>query len=202
VWIDATQPARELRVFGMTLLERLLRALLQAGGELREVRVELPAGAPVPATLPAEILAALPLRWSNQAAAFAQRFRRARADAQESLLALSADTVVDTRLLLHFQSTTGSLAFVGRGAGPSGALLRLENELPGVADGDADLAALAERALATGAARAFTAADFESYIVSLRRSLDPYVLRSGTRRAATVSSASCSSRTTRARPTS
>ena len=116
VWIDATQPACELRVFGMTLLERLLRTLLQNGGELREVRVELPAGAAPPAGLPAELLAALPLRWSNPAASLAQRFRQALADAQEPLLAFSADTVVDARLLLHFQSATGSLAFVGAGA--------------------------------------------------------------------------------------
>jgi len=177
VWIDATQPACELRVFGMTLLERLLRTLLQSGGPLREVRVELPAGAPAPATLPAEILAALPLRWSNQAAPFAQRFRRALADAREPLLALSADTVVDARLLLHLQTATGSLAFVGHGSEPQGALLRLENPLPGVAEGDSDLVALAKRALETGAARAFTAADFDGYIANLRRTLDPYVLR-------------------------
>jgi phosphatidylglycerophosphate synthase len=161
----------------MTLLERLLRALAQTGGELREVRVELPAGAPVPATLPGDVLAALPLRWSNPRTSLAQRFRQALADAQEPLLALSADTVVDERLLLHFQSATGSLAFVGRGAESRGALLRLENELPGIAEGDGDLVALAERALATGAARTFTAADFDGYIANLRRSLDPFVLR-------------------------
>ena len=161
----------------MTLLERLLRALLETGGELREVRVELPAGAPVPATLPAELLAALPLRWSNPEIPLAQRFREALTDAQEPLLALSADTVVDTRLLQHFQGMTGSLAFVGGADGQRGALLRLENELPGIADVDGDLVALAERALASGAARAFTATEFEGYITNLRRSLDPYVLR-------------------------
>ena len=177
VWIDATQPACELRVFGMTLLERLLRTLLQNGGELREVRVELPAGAPPPAGLPADLLSALPLRWSNPAAGLAQRFRQALADAQEPLLAVSADTVVDARLLLHFQSATGSLAFVGGGAESRGALLRLENELPRLSERDRDLVALAERALATGAARAFQASEFDGYNANLRRSLDPYVLR-------------------------
>ena len=177
VWIDATRPASELRVFGMTLLERLLRTLLEIGGELREVRVELPAGASPPATLPAEILAALPLRWSNHGVPLARRFRAALTDAQEPLLALSADAVVDTRLLRHFQGVTGSLAFVGGQGAQRGALLRLENELPGTADGDGDLVALAERALATGAARAFTATEFKGYITNLRRSLDPYVLR-------------------------
>jgi phosphatidylglycerophosphate synthase len=177
VWIDATQPASELRVFGMTLLERLLRALLETGGELREVRVELPAGAPAPATLPADLLAALPLRWSNPGSPLAQRFREALTDAQEPLLALSADAIVDTRLLQHFASMTGSLAFIGGEDGRRGALLRLENALPGIADSDDDLVALAERALAGGAARPFSAGDFEGYITNLRRSLDPYVLR-------------------------
>ena len=176
VWIDATQPACELRVFGMTLLERLLRTLIQNGGELREVRVELPAGA-APAALPADLVAALPLRWSSPEAPIAQRFRRALAEAQEPLLAIAADTVVDARLLLHFQSATGSLAFVGPAAESRGALLRLENELPGVAADDRDLAALAERALATGAARAFQSSEFDGYNPNLRRSLDPYVLR-------------------------
>jgi hypothetical protein len=120
----------------MTLLERLLRTLLQNGGVLREVRVELPAGATRPAGLPAELVAALPLRWSNSAAPIAQRFRLALEDAQEPLLAISADTVLDARLLLHFQSATGSLAFVARGPEPGGALLRLENALPGIAEGD------------------------------------------------------------------
>jgi len=161
----------------MTLLERLLRALLETGGELREVRVELPAGAPAPETLPAELLAALPLRWSNGASPLAQRFREALSDAQEPLLALSADAIVDTRLLQHFESTTGSLAFVGGEDGRRGALLRLENELSGIADTDGDLVALAQRALASGAARAFTASEFEGYITNLRRSLAPYVLR-------------------------
>ena len=161
----------------MTLLERLLRALRETGGELRAVRVELPAGAPVPATLPADLLAALPLHWSNESAPLAQRFREALADAQEPLLALSADAVVDTRLLQHFASVTGSLAFVGGEGEQRGALLRLENELPGIADSDGDLVALTERALANGAARAFAAGEFEGYITNLRRTLDPFVLR-------------------------
>jgi phosphatidylglycerophosphate synthase len=179
VWIDATRPARELSVFGMTLLERVLRSLLQIGGELREVRIELPAGEPAPTTLPADLLDALPRRWSNADVPLAQRFRQALADAQEPLLALSADTVVDARLLAHFESATGSLAFVAPGteAAPGGALLRLENELPGLTDADGDLVALAQRALASGAARTFTATEFEGYIANLRRSLAPYVLR-------------------------
>jgi phosphatidylglycerophosphate synthase len=161
----------------MTLLERLLRTLLQNGGVLREVRVELPAGATRPAGLPPDLVAALPLRWSNSAAPIAQRFRLALEDAQEPLLAISADTVVDARLLLHFQSATGSLAFVARGPEPGGALLRLENPLPGLAEGDRDLTALAKRALATGAARAFRDSEFDGYNANLRRSLAPYVLR-------------------------
>jgi phosphatidylglycerophosphate synthase len=164
-------------VFGMTLLERLLRTLLQNGGVLREVRIELPAGAPPPAWLPPELRAALPLSWSNSDAPIAQRFRHALAEAQEPLLAIAADCVIDARLLQHFQSASGSLAFVGPASESRGALLRLENELPGVAAGDRDLLALAERALASGAARAFSASEFDGYNANLRRSIDPYVLR-------------------------
>jgi phosphatidylglycerophosphate synthase len=175
--VDATQPACELRLFGMTLLERLLRTLVQSGGVLREVRIELPAGANPPAGLPADLLAALPLCWSSSSLPIAQRFRLALEDAQEPLLAVSADTVVDARLLQHFQSATGSLAFVAPGPEPGGALLRLENPLPGLSGGDRDLAALAGRALATGAARAFTGSEFDGYNANLRRTVSPYVLK-------------------------
>lgn len=159
----------------MTLLEHALRALLETGAELREVRVELPAAAPTPETLPAELLAALPLRWSRANTPLAQRLRAALEGEQTPLLALSADAIYDSRLLRHFASASGGLAFVGGEDGGRGALLRLEKALPEPASGG-DLVALAERVLASGAARAFTPAEFDGYIKNLRRSLDPYVL--------------------------
>ena len=43
-------PGGEIRMFGMTLLERLLRGLLQTGARFREVRVELASNAPTSCT--------------------------------------------------------------------------------------------------------------------------------------------------------
>ena len=46
VWIDATMPGSDMRVFGMTLLERVLRGLLDAGTPFGEVCIELAPDAP------------------------------------------------------------------------------------------------------------------------------------------------------------
>jgi len=98
IWIDATMPGSEIRVFGMTLLERLLRALTQTGASPSEVRVELAAGAPIPASLPRTLIETLPLHWSREDLPLAERFERAVQAAEgDPVLALSADTVVDTR---------------------------------------------------------------------------------------------------------
>ena len=56
IWIDATNPRSELRIFGMTLLERQLHTLLEAGLEPTEVYVQLASEtAPLPSLLPATL---------------------------------------------------------------------------------------------------------------------------------------------------
>jgi phosphatidylglycerophosphate synthase len=55
--------------------------------------------------------------------------------------------------------------------------MRLESELPENAAGDANLLAIAERAMRTGAAKEFAESDFKGYIGMLRRHLPPYLFR-------------------------
>jgi phosphatidylglycerophosphate synthase len=162
----------------MTLLEQLLRGILQAGAALREVRVELPADASIPTSLPPNLLAALPLRWSRQAAPPARRLAGALRDAAgEPVLAFAADTVVDARVIKHLFDSAGNIAFVSGEGAERGALLRLESEPAGIADDDADLLALAEWTVRTGASKELAESDFDSYIVNLRRTLPPYLFR-------------------------
>jgi len=179
VWIDATRPDAGIRVFGMTLLERLLRGLVAAGVEADDVHVELSGDAEIP-PLPAEVLQELPLSWSRGDEPVALRLRKALEKAPgESLLALSDDTIVDTRVLAHLAQTSGTVAFVdsdGHGGRP-GAALRLEGPPTRGSDEDADLASIAERALREGDATPLRLDQFEGYITSLRRALEPYAIR-------------------------
>ncbi len=181
VWIDATGASLALRVFGMSPLERLLRALLASGARISEVRVELPDGEQAPSSLPSRLAAALPLRWSPGNAPLARRLQSALGEAGgEPLLALAADTVVDTRVMAQLAETTGSMAFLGAAqgdTGPGGTVMRLEHALPEISDADADLVAIAERATGSGAIAKLEDGDFDAYIVDLRRTLAPYVLR-------------------------
>jgi hypothetical protein len=171
-------PGSEICMFGMTLLERLLRGLQQTAAALNEVRVELAAGAPIPDSLPEKLVAALPLRWSRDDLPLAQRFERAMREAEgDPVLALAADTAVDTRVIGHLCEATGSYAFIHGDGEERGALLRVESELPESAEGDTSLLLIAERAIRIGAAKEFAESDFSGYIAMLRRHLAPYLFR-------------------------
>jgi len=178
IWIDATMPSSEIRMFGMTLLERLLRGLQQTGATFREIRVELAGGAPIPDSLPGKLVAALPLRWFRDDRPLSQRFERALRDAGgDPVLALAADAAVDTRVIAHLCATSGSFAFIHGEGEERGAVLRLESELPESAEGDTSLLLIAERAIRIGAAKEFAESDFSGYIALLRRHLAPYLFR-------------------------
>ena len=100
-------------MFGMTLLERLLRGLQQTRATFSEIRVELAGGAPIPDSLPEKLVAALPLQWSRDDHPLAQRFERAmRAADGDPVLALAADTAVDARVIAHLCEATGSFVFI------------------------------------------------------------------------------------------
>ena len=180
VWIDATGANHALRVFGMSLLERLLRGLRASGARLSEVRVELPDGESAAGFLPDGLTAALPLRWSCGNAPLSRRLQCALEDAAgEPLLALAGDSIVDTRVIEQLAETTGSMAFIGaaRGdAGAGGVVMRLEHELPQLSEQDADLLAIARRAIGSGGVAKLKDGDFDGYITDLRRALPPYVL--------------------------
>ncbi len=193
VWIDANGARSTLRVFGMTLLERLLRALAQAEVVAHEVRVVLPAGAEGQAVrdaLPHDAETLYPLVFSvttpDPLAGLRETVELA---GDVPVLALSASTVVDTRALAHLAGDAlGTVALVAGEGEQRGALLRLEGQdlrergllAPGApaaeTPGKVDLTALAEHLLAAGAAQTLEQSGFDSYIRNLRRDIEPWVL--------------------------
>ena len=140
IWIDATRPESRIRIFGMTLLERQLRAIAESSRKVRslkvavqragidaarrpivglakaslrpsEIWIELSPGEPDPTWIPEEFTSELPIRWMREPGSTQERLHRALKDATgETLLAFSGDAVVDQRLLEHMAWWSGGSA--------------------------------------------------------------------------------------------
>ncbi len=212
VWIDATQHDEQIEVFGMTLLERLLRGLLdaqrqisgleatqeqlpdrtEASGsiadsatkhlELTEVRIELAPGTPFPRSVPQPLLDELPITWSTGNATLRERLREATLEAEgEPLIALSADSVIDRRVLEHIILSREPRVFFSSEASEASetiAVLRLETALDERAEAEAeDLFAIATSCVDSGVVKPLAPGDFDGYIPSLRRTLPAYLFR-------------------------
>jgi hypothetical protein len=203
VWIDARSPRARLPLFGMTLLERQLRTLLEAGIAPAEVRVELAEGDTLEAALPAELCARLPLRFSKGDGSLEQRVLAAGAAIPNgATLAFAADAVIDTRLLAHLAATPGSwVAFGGEAAGRC-AVLRVEPRAPAAGSGALDLEGLAQSWLRAGVLRELKLSDVPDWVVKLRRPLPVYCFRVPDEPARDRAEHFCSGPTTRAPPTS
>jgi len=177
VWIDATAADSALRVFGMSLVERLLAALAQLNtrGEIVGVVVEhAPAAAPV---LRADLVAMLGVTLAEARGSFSERIERAVAAGQSPLLALPGDAIVDTRLLASLLSAEhGAAALGGEGTQLTGLVLIA----PGarLAPSDArELRGFAEDQLGAGALRELALGEIEAHITNLRRDQPVYAFR-------------------------
>lgn len=181
IWIDATQQDTSIRVFGMTLLERLLHAVRTADTHVTEVRVELAEGGRMPRDLPAELLATLPLRWLPGKGTLSSRLQSALEEAGGApVVALSADSVVDRRVVHHLCAANGTLAFHSGTGAERAAVLRLEGQATDLATGESEpfsVLRLADSLVGRGIAKELADGDFDSYLPMLRRSLAPYAFR-------------------------
>ncbi len=182
IWIDATNPRSELRLFGMTLLERQLHTLLEAGLEPAEVYVQLAAETTsLPALLPAPLLRRLPLQWGHVSRTLGEYRTSLPNDAQDDpLLVLEASAVIDSRLLRHLAGLSGSWAACGELGAEQTAVLRLEGDGPPLNSADASVCSLPELAQKTfrqGSAQELHLSDIPSHIRKLRRDLPVYLFR-------------------------
>ncbi len=180
IWIDATNPRSELRLFGMTLLERQLHTLLEAGLEPAEVYVQLASETTdLPALLPASLVRKLPIQWGHVYQTIVEYRTSLSQDAQDDpLLILEAGAVIDSRLLHHLAGLTGS--WVARGEAEQTAVLRLEGDgspLNSIDVSACSLPELAKKSLRQGSAQELHLTDVPSYIRKLRRDLPVYLFR-------------------------
>jgi phosphatidylglycerophosphate synthase len=174
IWIDATRPQSQLEVFGMTLLERHLRGMLQQGLAPTELRIELAGG---PVSLPPDLMTRLPIRFSFAGASVRDRLDAMLRDAAgDTVIAFDADTIIDARLFAHLTRASAPLAVRSDTpdcGGPS-AVLMLAAPLDPRVSGDC-IATLAASAVERGAVKAFETTDADGYVKRLRRTLAPYV---------------------------
>lgn len=180
VLVEATRPGCARQLFGMSLLEHTLRALLDAGLEGSRVWIHENAGERLP--LPADLAGAesrLRLERVSAEAPLAKRVVEASSRAPV-LLVLEADAVVDPRMVSHLIARPGACAIVGAppepGCGRASAVLRVESPPPEAPEAP-DLASLAEAWIETGSLEREPARAIDGYLKKLRRNLTPWVFR-------------------------
>jgi len=208
IWIDATMPAAGERFFNVTLLEHLLRTIRGAGTKttslaaaikllesfpeaaqlLRRavrtnshpslIRVELSENSALDRELPDELAASV--TWSRGSGSSAARLRDAVTLARgEPLIALSADTVLDPRVIDRLAWSETSAAFVAPDP-QGGVALRLEAALSDACwaeIGAGGLDRVVRHAVERREVTLIPETAFIQWIANLRRDLAPYAHR-------------------------
>jgi phosphatidylglycerophosphate synthase len=185
IFIDATQVDPTIRVFGMSLVERLLHSLRRSSLEPNEIRVAVRSDDEVvsaehPSRQSVELRALNDLRvtWEGGSSLLGERVARAVRDSPDSpWLVVSGDAIADARVLPQLAALDDCVFFASGEGDERSAILRLAPN-PGLIDAEAtDVLDLAERMSAREAARPMSGDDFNAYIVELRRDLEPYLFR-------------------------
>lgn len=185
IFIDATTGDPSLRVFGMSLVERLLHSLRRSPLEPAEVRVAVRAESrtverdhPVRRVVERRDLGDLRVVWEGGSDPLGERISNAMLGAADSdWLILSGETIVDARLLPQVAAIEGNVFFVSGEGDERGAMLRLGAggvSLPAAVE---SVLALTDGLGARGDARGMRRDEFDGYIKNLRRDLDPYLFR-------------------------
>ncbi len=194
VWIDAAAATPGLTVFGMSLVERHIRAALKNGVPAAHIVIDC--GTAAPPSLPAD-LAALGLRVLRTPGDAGSRLAAFSAGQADTIFAVSADSVVDPRLFAHLADRRDSVVVTGDTTVPR-ALARTWSAVfggwpetgsavdcaillaPGtVVPAAADLHVLGAGLLASGTARTLTAEGFNAHVALQRRDVPFWVRRVG-----------------------
>jgi phosphatidylglycerophosphate synthase len=186
IFIDATTGDPQMRVFGMSLVERLLHSLRRSPLEPEEVRVAVVEASgtvgpehPVRHAVESRDLGDVHVTWEAGTGSLAERLLAAMNGAPTSdWLVLSGETIVDARLLPQVAELTGNVFFASGEGEERGAILRLDAGALGTFVPDAStVLTLAESMAASGQARSMGRDEFDGYIRNLRRDLEPYLFR-------------------------
>lgn len=192
VWIDAAAATPGLTVFGMSLVERHVRAALKNGVPAAHIAIDC-GTAPTP-SLPAD-LAALEMRVLRDGGDAGARLAAFSASQADTVFAVSADSVVDPRLFGHLAARRDSLVVTGDTTVPR-ALARAWSAVfgtwsetgtaadcavllaPGTSVPPApDVHALGASLLTAGAAGRLTAEGFDAHVALQRRDVPFWVRR-------------------------
>jgi phosphatidylglycerophosphate synthase len=178
ICIDATRPTSTLAMFGMTLLERQLRTIKEAGLHPTTISVQLAPGSAPPSSLPNSLTRELPLQWSHNGGSIQDHITYTLQQKPETpLLALEADAVVDARLLRHVGAQSGSLVARGGEGAERTVVIRLESGTSLAGPREAQLCELADASISQGTLRELPLQEVPAYIKKLRRDLPPYLFR-------------------------
>ena len=136
ILIDATTADPQTRIFGMSLVDRLLHSLRRSELDPEEVRVavyspgdSVESDHPVRSAVDVRRLGNLRVTWEGGIDSLGQRVASAMGDgAGGDWLVIAGDTIVDTRLLPQVAALPGNVFFVSGEANQRGGLLRLEAE--------------------------------------------------------------------------
>ncbi|MGE0824514.1 MAG: CDP-alcohol phosphatidyltransferase family protein [Candidatus Binatia bacterium] len=178
IWIDATSRQSHLPLFGMSLLERQLRTIVQAGITPLEVAIQLPSrDSPAP-TIPHDLIERLPIHWLHSGEESQPALPSVlRSLTTEPLLALSADAVVDTRLLQHLTQQKESVVVYGGEDNTRTAALWLTTPVSLADPLPNAVLPLADTCVEKGAMRNLPLTEVPTYIKKLRRDLPAYLFR-------------------------
>ena len=158
----------------MSLLERQLQAIDEAGLAPSAVDVELPSEGV--SSLPQSLRDNLPLSFHHAEVSIGEKLSQTlQAAGQEPLLATQAHAIIDARLLRHMNNLTQSCAAFGGEQEAATAVVRLEPGRSISWEQDATLPEIAQANIKAGRLKALALEDVPSYIVKLRRDLPVYL---------------------------
>jgi phosphatidylglycerophosphate synthase len=179
VWIDAAAPAARLQVFGLTVTERHLQALMRLDPKPTQVIIDVGSKDPADLRIPERVLNALPIVSSQSTAPFAERLREAlRLAGDAPLLVLDGTTLADQRLHGQLIRAEHNLAVFSPDAKESAAMLflRMAGSVA-VPDDATDVAAFGRGLVKAGIAQELTQDQFDGFIRKLRRTVPFYMFR-------------------------
>ena len=179
VWIDAASPAARLPVFGLTVTERHLQALMRLDPKPTQVIIDVGSKDPADLGIPARVLQAVPTVSSQSTAPFTERLREAlRLAGDQPLLILDGTALADQRLHGQLVRADRNLAVFAPDAKESAAMLFLRKAGAVVVPEDVtDVASFARSLVGSGIAQQLTQDQFDGFIRKLRRSLPFYMFR-------------------------
>lgn len=189
ILIDATKTNPDIRVFGLSLVEHLLRSLsrcpLTPSGVSVAVHSEnevVEADHPVRRASAGGRHGDLHVTWEGGTRSLGERVSEAmNSDRDSDWLILSGETIVDARLIPQMAELSGNVFFKSGEGEECGAVLRLEagarSSAPLSGLNGHTVLELTESLAADGVARALAPEEFDGYITKLRKDLEPYLFK-------------------------